>query len=375
MKIIIIGGHLSPALSVLDSLPKNWKILFVGRKYLFEGEKSLSLEYKIINDLKIPFEEISTGRLQRKFTKNTIPSLFKLPFGFFRAFSILKKFRPDLVLGFGGYLQIPIIFASFFLKIPVILHEQTLESGFANKICSPIAKKICISWESSVGFFPKTKTVLTGNPIRKDMVNKSQISLLRQAFGGQANRKPLIYITGGSSGSHFLNNLIENLITNLLVNFNVIHQTGDSLKYNDFQKLKILRKTLPKGLKEKYSVNKFINPSDVGSVLRQAEFVIGRAGINTVTELICTKKPAILIPLSFSQNNEQLKNALFLEKLGLAKIILQKEASPQVLLSAINSMHESINEYIKKTKNLKNLIKEDAADKIIEVAKQCVSEN
>ncbi len=366
MKVIIVGGHLSPALSVLDSLPKNWEILFVGRKYVFEGEKSLSLEYKTINNLKIPFEEVSTGRLQRKFTKNTIPSLFKLPSGFFKALRILKKFRPDAVLGFGGYLQIPIVFASFFLKIPVVLHEQTLESGFANKICSPFAKKICISWESSAIFFPKIKTIITGNPIRKDIRKNSKF---------ENSKLPLIYITGGSSGSHFLNNLIENLIPNLLVNFNVIHQTGGSLEYDDFKRLKILRGTLPKGLKENYSIHKFINPSDVGNVMGQAEFVISRAGINTVTELIFTKKPAILIPLPFSQNNEQLKNALFLEKLGLAYVILQKEASPQVLLSAINSMHESIDKYAKKSENLKDLIQEDAVDKIIKVVKQCVLES
>lgn len=372
MRIIVIGGHLSPALSVLDSLPKDWEILFVGRKYIFEGEKSLSLEYKTINDLKIPFEEISTGRLQRKFSKNTITSLFKLPYGLFKALSILKKFQPNIVLGFGGYLQIPIVFASFFLKIPVVLHEQTLESGLANKICSPVAKKICISWESSVNFFPKKKTIFTGNPVRKEIIDKLQVTSYKLQV---TNLKPTIYITGGSSGSHFLNNLIENLIPNILVNFNVIHQTGSSLKYDDFNRLKKLRENLPKDLKENYSMNKFINPSDVGNVLGQAEFVIGRAGINTVTELIFTKKPAILIPLTFSANNEQLKNALFLEKLGLANVILQKEATAQILLSRIQSMHKSINEYIKNSKNLKDLIKEDAVDRIIEVVKQCVSKN
>jgi len=365
MKIIIVGGHLSPALSVIDSLPKDWEVLFVGRKYVFEGEKSLSLEYKTINDLKIPFEEISTGRLQRKFSKNTIPSLFKLPSGFFKALRILKKFQPDIVLGFGGYLQIPIVFASFFLRIPVVLHEQTLESGFANKICSPMAKKICISWESSFKFFPKKKTVLTGNPIRKEIIGKSKIK----------NHKPLIYITGGSSGSHFLNSLIEKLIPNLLVNFNVIHQTGDSLEYDDFNRLKKLRETLPKGLKENYSIHKFINPSDVGNILRQAEFVISRAGINTVTELIFTKKPAILIPLPFSANNEQLKNARFLEKLGLAFVILQRQATSELLFSKIKSMHKNINQYNKNSQNRKDVVRKDAANKIVAVLEQCVLGN
>ena len=186
---------------------------------------------------------------------------------------------------------------------------------------------------------------------------------------------PLIYVTGGSSGSHFLNSLIKNLIQKLLVNFKIIHQTGGSLEYDDFNRLKKLRETLPKSLKENYSIHKFINPSDVGSILKQAEFVIGRAGINTVTEFIFTKKPAILIPLPFSQGSEQLKNALFLKKLGLGYVILQKDATGQVLLSNIQSIHESINEFGKSSKNLKDLIREDAADKIIEVVRQCVLKN
>ena len=372
MKIIIVGGHLSPALSVIDSLPKDWEVLFVSGKYVFEGEKSLSLEYKTINDLKIPFEEISTGRLQRKFSKNTIPSLFKLPSGFFKALRILKKFQPDIVLGFGGYLQIPIVFASFFLRIPVVLHEQTLESGFANKICSPMAKKICISWESSFKSFPKEKTVFTGNPIRKEIFKTSSLEFKTV---GHSLSMPIIYITGGSSGSHFLNSLIENLIPNLLVNFNVIHQTGDSLEYDDFNRLKKLRETLPKDLKENYLIYKFINPSDVGSILRQAEFVISRAGINTVTELIYAKKPAILIPLPFSQNNEQIKNARFLEKLGLAFVILQRQATSELLFSKIKSMHENINQYNKNSQNRKDVVRKDAANKIVAVLEQCVLGN
>src|SRR3989344_131258 len=382
MKIIIIGGHLSPALSVLDSLPKDWEILFFGRKYVFEGEKSLSLEYKTINNLpagkaglKIPFEEILTGRLQRKFTKNTIPSLLKLPSGFFKAFIVLRKFKPDVVLGFGGYPQVPVVFASFFLKIPVVLHEQTLEAGLANKICTPIAEKICISWKSSANFFPKRKTILTGNPIRKDIIQSSGFPGLDNRSGAGRVRSsgldlPLIYVTGGSSGSHFLNSLIENLIQELLVNFKIIHQTGDSREYKDYERLYNLYKKLPKKLRDNYSLYKFIDAQEVGRILNKAEFAIARSGINTVTEFIFTKKPAILIPLPFSQNNEQLKNALFLKKLGLGRMILQKEATPQVLLSNIQSMHKSINEYKKNLKNLKDLIKEDAADKIIEVVKQ-----
>ncbi|MEK7451076.1 MAG: glycosyltransferase, partial [Patescibacteria group bacterium] len=164
MRVIIIGGHLSPALSIIEKLPKTDKVLFIGRKYVFEGDQALSLEYKTIQSLKIPFVNLITGRLQRKFTKHTIPSLLKLPYGFMRSILALIKFQPDVVLSFGGYLSFPVVLSAFLLRIPIVIHEQTLEAGLANKILSVFAKKICISWETSRKFFPKGKIVLTGNP-------------------------------------------------------------------------------------------------------------------------------------------------------------------------------------------------------------------
>ena len=109
MRVIIIGGHLSPALSIIEKLPKTDKVLFIGRKYVFEGDQALSLEYKTIQSLKIPFVNLITGRLQRKFTKHTIPSLLKLPYGFMRSILALIKFQPDVVLSFGGYLSFPVV--------------------------------------------------------------------------------------------------------------------------------------------------------------------------------------------------------------------------------------------------------------------------
>jgi len=148
MKVILIGGHLSPALSLLEEL-KNEEVIFFGRKYSFEGDKALSLEYQLVEELNIPFVSITTGRLQRKLTRHTFSSFLKLPIGFFQSINALIKYKPDVVLGFGGYISIPVILASFVLRIPAVIHEQTLEAGFANKILSRFAQKICISWESS----------------------------------------------------------------------------------------------------------------------------------------------------------------------------------------------------------------------------------
>ncbi len=360
MRVVVIGGHLSPALSVIEALPKGYEVLFIGRKYIFEGDKTLSLEYQTVNSLGIAFASLSTGRLQRKFTKHTIPSLFKLPGGCLEAVSILHRFKPDVVLGFGGYLEIPVVLAAYILRIPAVIHEQTQEAGLANKICSHFAKKICISWEISRKFFPEYKTVLTGNPIHEFKVQNSKFKI-------QENELPLIYITGGSSGSHSINVLAEGCIKQLLKHFKIIHQTGDAKEFNDFKRLSSLREKFSQEEKEKYIIKKFISPSDVLEVLKTADLIIGRAGINTVTELLYAGKPCVLIPLPFSQNKEQLKNAKLLKKVGLAEILEQKSATSDKLLRLIKKITENLENYKKKGKLARALVDVNAADKIIKV--------
>lgn len=341
MKLVIIGGHLSPALSVIEELPKNTEILFVGRKHAFEGDKTQSLEYQTISSLKIPYAAITAGRLQRKFTRHTINALLKFPIGLIQSFFVLLKFKPDVVVGFGGYVSLPVAIAAFLLKAPVVIHEQTLEAGFSNKIISIFAKKVCISWNSSSRFFPKEKTVLTGNPIRKfdppNQRTKFEIKTVDKNL-------PVIYITGGSSGSHFINNLVEGCIVDLLKKYNVIHQTGDS-KFGDFDRLAVISKNLPDSIRRRYILKKFVEPSHVGSILENCDLTIARAGINTITELISFEKPTLLIPLPISQNNEQLKNARFLEKLKLGKVLHQDEIDSKKLYEEVVSMFGNIEKY------------------------------
>ncbi len=361
MKIVLIGGHLSPALCVMQALPKTTKILFIGRKYGLEGDNALSLEYITINALNIPFVGLNTARLQRKLTKYTIPSLLKLPFGFIKSFLTLIKFRPDVVVGFGGYVSIPVIFCAYLLRLPVIIHEQTLEAGFANRFLARFATKICISWQASQKYFPKEKTILTGNPIRQFAVRNSQFAVIE-------NKLPTIYVTGGSSGSHSINLLIEDIIKELLEKYNIIHQTGDAKKYKDFDRLNTLKSGLTYDLKKRYALQKFIEPEMVGGVLAKADLVVGRSGINAITELMYFEKPALLIPLPFSQNNEQLKNAKFLEKLGLGKVLQQDtQLDSKKLFQAIELMFHNIDNYKIDSVELKNSPGKNAAQNIISV--------
>jgi len=354
----MIGGHLAPALAVIDALPKDYQVLFIGRKHAFEGDAGYSLEYKTITKLNIPFANITTGRLQRKFTKYTLLSLLKVLAGIVQAFSILNSFKPDVVLSFGGYLSVPVIFTAFIMRIPIVIHEQTQEAGLANRISSFLAKKICISWESSRKFFPKQKTVLTGNPVRNFQFSIFNFQLPKEDL-------PIVYVTGGSSGSHFVNILVEGCIKQLLESYIVIHQTGDSQVYKDFDRLQLIKDNLDPKIKERYVLKKFIDFEDVGSILNKASLVISRAGINTVTELISLEKPALLIPIPFSQNNEQLKNALLFRSLGLGETLTQESLGSANFLQKVKKIVNNINGYKIKDKS-KTLINKNAAQKIIE---------
>lgn len=358
MKALIIGGHPSPALGVIEELSKNMEVIYVGRKFAMEGDSAVSFEYREVSKLKIPFENLSTGRLQRSFTRHTLPSLAKIPAGLFKSIIILKKFKPDVVVGFGGYVSVPIIIASNLLKIPIVIHEQTLDAGAANKFSARFAEKICISTSSSEKYFPKEKIVLTGNPIRKSILNPKKKTIFNL-------EKPTLYITGGSQGSHFINSLVMDCLPKLLEKYSIIHQTGDARKFSDFQKLSILKEGLNKDKKGKYFISKFFSDDEVAGVYSISSLVIGRAGINTVTELIALNKPGLLIPFAYTQKNEQEKNAAFLEEAGLAEVLSQKNLETEEFIKKTDLMMKNIDKY--KASDIKNFYFKNAAKKIAQV--------
>lgn len=358
MKIVIIGGHLTPALSVIEELPADAEVLYIGRKHTIEGDAAISLEYETISKKNIPFVSLKTGRFQRSLTMHTIPSLTKIPFGYFQAIFLLKKFNPDVVLGFGGYVSVPVALAAKTLRIPVVIHEQTLEAGAANVLVSKFAKKICISFETSRKYFPKNKVELTGNPIRKTVFHPAKKIEIEETG-------PVIFITGGSQGSHAINLLVQGSLTKLLDKFTIVHQTGDSQEFRDFDKLLILKEELNNNKRNKYYLSKFFSPEEIGSILKSADLIVSRAGINTVSELIFLKKPSYLIPIPISQKNEQVKNASYLKSLGLGEIGEQKNLTPESFYKDLNDMIGNINNY--KLKDSSKKFPKNAAQKIIDV--------
>ncbi|HSW97719.1 MAG TPA: UDP-N-acetylglucosamine--N-acetylmuramyl-(pentapeptide) pyrophosphoryl-undecaprenol N-acetylglucosamine transferase [Candidatus Saccharimonadales bacterium] len=357
MKIVIIGGHFTPALAVIEGLDKKSNIIYFGRKYTFENDKTESLEYQTITKRGIQFVPIITGRLQRKFTPKTIPSLAKIPYGFFQALSLLRKYKPDSIMGFGGYLSVPVCLAGRLLGIPVIIHEQTLEAGLANKFIAQFAAKICISWPSSINFFPKQKTVLTGNPLPTSMFNN---------ISNDAKRYD-ICIIGGSAGSHAINVLIEECLPELLEKYTIFHQTGNAQEFQDYDRIVKLKETLPEKLQKRYTIVKYIEPEQFISVLKEADLVISRCGINTITVLLQLQKRSLLIPLPFSQRQEQYKNALLLQRTGLGEIIEQQALTSKILFDKIAFIFNNKKTYEKKVVQIEKTDPLSATQKIITI--------
>lgn len=327
-RLVITGGHLTPALALINEIKKDrgkWQIYYFGRKYALEGLKKPSFESRTISQLKnVYFVPLEAGKIQRRWTRYTLVHLIKIPFGLLMAFFWLLKIRPKLIISFGGYLSVPVIIAGWFLGIPSITHEQTPVMGLANRINSFFVKKIAVSFPSLLSKLNSEKVVLTGNPLRSEIFKRkpTQSSRLWPKINSP---KPLLYITGGKTGSAIINQIIKKAIPRLTKKFFVIHQIG-------------LDPSMRPMRKKDYLAIRFIGNNDIGWVLNRAVLVISRAGANTVLELAALKKQAILIPIPWSAGDEQRRNAQFLKNLGLAEIIEQDQFNEKILLTTITKI-------------------------------------
>lgn len=352
-KIVICGGHLTPALALIEELKqkKDIEIIFFGRKYATEGSQNLSAEYQTIKNLNIDFYEVLAGRLQRKFTTHTIPALFKIPIGLIQSLIYLLKIRPSLVVSFGGYLSLPVVFSGWFLGIKSITHEQSVKLGLANKINSFLCKKVYLSWPQTAKDLPNDKYAVIGNLTRSSVFKKAAKDSKIQEF--LASSSKLIFVTGGNQGSHFINASIFNLLPQLS-SYQIIHQVGTANFKGDLNKAKRIKKN-------NYLAVDYINQENIGAIFDRADLIISRSGANTVWDLAILAKVAILIPLPISAGGEQGNNAKILEKAGSAIILDQKDLSSQILAQKIDHMFKSLPKFQKSAQTFAKTLPQNAS--------------
>lgn len=361
-KILITGGHITPALALAEELiARGWtNLVFIGRRHAFEGDSAISYEQAEIQARGIRFLPLKTGRLTRYLGLLSLISLLKIPYGVLRSFFLVKKEKPQLIISFGGYVAFPIVVAGFISGIPIVSHEQTLKPGLTNKILAYLSARVCVSWTKTLTEFPKEKVILTGNPLRRDLFKNPAKDPI------QITTRPLLCFAGGSAGSHTINMTVKKLIRQLVKSYTVIHQTGNSKLTNDYHILQETREMLTDQEKKQYYPVPFLTAQELGWVYRHGDLFISRAGANTVYEIATFGIPAILIPLPWSGMGEQQANAEFLERLGLAKIIDQERLDSR-LSEVIRYMLEHSHEFKKHASGVQNYIDGKATTKLADV--------
>lgn len=310
------GGHIFPAISIANALRETnseVEILFVGAQGRMEMEKVPAAGYNIVG--------LPVAGFQRRFTLKNLLFPFKLVVSLAKAASIIKNFKPDVVVGVGGYASGPVLRRASHMGIPCLIQEQNSYPGVTNKILAKDVKTICVAYPHMERFFPKEKIVFTGNPVRQDLLKPVSKIDAAEFFGLDA-RKPVILVIGGSLGARSINNGIANSLTDLNDNVQLLWQTG-KFYYNDVKaKADALNKPNVK-------VYDFIKRMDYAFAI--ADIVISRAGASSISELSLLGKPSILVPSPNVSEDHQTKNAMALSSNGAALMV--RDADTETLLA------------------------------------------
>lgn len=377
-KIIITGGgsggHISAAKAIIDEITERFRItsdnlLYIGSDLGMVGEKpGSSLDMKVMKKERVNQRYIRGGKLQRRFSLRGIYLLLRTILGFVDSYNILSKYKPDIIISTGGFVTVPVcLIGKFFFKAKIHLHEQTAAVGLSNKIVGKYAEKILIAYPLSEDYFPKERTILTGNPVRKEVFldsGKTPLTTKLKKMIEQQEEFPIIYISGGSLGSHLINKTIKQSMINLLQDFQIILQTGDSQITNDYNLLNLEKDKLEPELRERIFITKYVQDNEIGCVFNNIDMFIGRAGANTVYELGLMSIPSILIPIPWVTHNEQMRNAEVLKDVGLARIIREGELTPEKLVMTTNLFAQE-KRHVDEEKR-KRIFIPNAAEKIVD---------
>jgi len=365
MKILVSGGHLTPALAFIDLVQTHHttdEVVFVGRVYSQDTNKQLSQEKQEVTKKHVRFISFVAPRANPFSIVDKILYPFLLTISVLSAIRIILQEKPDVYLSFGSYVAVPIALASFCLRVPIVTHEQTRTVGEATKLIMKLAKKVAVTYESSTLPLPKNKVVVTGNPLRKALFKSSP----KPPWILTMPDKPVLYITGGNQGSEIINTIVQQALRQLVKQWFVIHQCGAATdKRNYMTYLLHARSRLPNTLQADYIVKEWISEEELSWIYKHANVVVARSGANTVQELAALRVPSVLVPLPFAHHDEQHLNAKYLSEAGGAVILQQKDLSPVSMIEQTSKVQKIGRSMRLKLKELQ--IRLDGAEQLYEV--------
>ena len=346
MRVILAGGgtggHIFPAISIAGEIKRRDsanEILFIGTKSGFEVERIQKEGYNL--------KFINSGGVVRVGFIRSIEGVLSAIKGIFDSFRIIMDFKPNVVIGVGGYVSGPVVLAAFVLFTPTVICEQNAVPGLTNRVLARFVKRVFATFQMSTRYFPIDKTLVVGNPVRPEFLT------LNGSFKNHNGIK--ILVLGGSQGANKLNVSVPKAVGMLgRDDLSVVHQTGT----RDIEDVKKAY--------EWYGIKADVLPfiDDIANVYRDADLVIGRSGAGTISELTVLGKPSILIPYPFSANNHQLENARVLETAGAAVIIEDRLAFPEKIAETISDLLNN-NKLDQMMVQSKNLAKPNAAKDIV----------
>ena len=328
-RIILTGGgtagHVTPNIALLPRLKElGYDIHYIGS---YTG-----IEKELIEQFGIPYHGISSGKLRRYFSLQNFTDPFRVLKGFGEASKLIKKLKPDVIFSKGGFVTVPVVMAGKRHHVPIIIHESDMTPGLANKLSIPSATKVCCNFPETLNHLPKEKAVLTGSPIRQELLQGDRQSALE--FCGLSADKPVILIIGGSLGSVAVNNAVRAILPELLKDFQVIHLCGKGKVDESLKEL------------EGYVQFEYIK-AELKDLFALTDIVISRAGANAICELLALHKPNLLIPLSANASRgDQILNARSFERQGFSVVLEEEELSDQILLEAIRRLYAEKDAYI-----------------------------
>ena len=333
-KIVLTGGgtagNVTPNIALLPSLQAaGYEITYMGS---YDG-----IEKKLVEDFDLPYVGIATGKFRRYLDLKNLTDPFRVIKGFGEARKFLKEYKPDVVFSKGGFVSVPVVRAAASLGIPCIIHESDMTPGLANKLCIPVAKKVCCNFPETYDMLPEEKAVLTGSPIRAELAQGNKIAGL-DLCGFTAN-KPVIMVMGGSLGAANVNKAVREALPQLLEKFQIVHLCGkgkldESLVntpgYKQFEYIK----------------------TELKDLFSMTDLVISRAGANAICELLALHKPNILIPLpAASSRGDQILNAKSFEAQGFSIVVEEEVLTTELLVEKVNILFESRQEYMETMSN------------------------
>lgn len=328
-RIILTGGgsagHVTPNIALIPQLKeKGYEIHYAGS---YQG-----IEKDLIEPFGIPYHGISSGKLRRYFSLQNFSDPFRVLKGLAQARKLIRDLKPNVIFSKGGFVSVPIVLAGKQNHVPVIIHESDMTPGLANKIAIPCADKVCCNFPETLEHLPKEKAVLTGSPIRQELLSGNKLAALN--FCGFTPDKPVILVIGGSLGAVAVNNTVRAALPKLLESFQVIHLCGKGKMDETLANTK------------GYCQFEYIK-DELCDLFALADLVISRAGANAICELLALRKPNLLIPLSANASRgDQILNARSFERQNFSIVLEEEEANSETLLAAVQQLYERRDTYM-----------------------------